>query len=593
LTLSNARASAKRIQKKAEKDLLKIYEENEVKTSPGSEAFMFAHKRSKLIAGISRLPPSISTPYWKSVEEERFIAFKKAKKMSRSHARESVKKHKNNWCKIPEYLILRSEHKHQDSGNIEKKYIVKLPEFYKGPRIGPLHAIHCWENLEPGDENYGSFSRSFAPIENPKPKVIPGNWIPSKEDLISFFDNYHKASQFCNKDPMAALIRAASRDEHCIFNINIEGLRPNRECPIQFGDDRNEFGIEFHGMYFFASGKDATEALLLTDDEKVWRGILYRRAIYDYERKLPVEISLSMVNEFLVRKPKEEPAIEYNSLTENILQELVASVEDIFGVVPEKIPMHPVIEEEQDTDKESESEDSESDDDDIREDVIKLRRFYAIARETFSDSKLESLKDAVNMDYCLNEKFSEYDEYCEEMYRQLSLEEKEYEVYPEVGLYYNFMIDSFRNHSNRSLKNLITYLCDRFKVRRSLLDEEKVIEVEPEITFVESENLSIFQIEALNVIQKTLDDTLDDFEESYEANEENLNYIKELSENASIMFDAFNNLEFPEKREIEDLNVSQEEVDIYLDSRFDYESRIPSRSMTRLSWIVEILKGIG
>jgi hypothetical protein len=599
MTLANAKACAKSIKDETSKKILKTFEENEIKLSPGADVFHDGMKKVNLVGALSRLPESISSQYQYELQGKRFKAWKRGLKLSIAASKEKCKRHRNNWCKIPEFLITRSDDEHLRSSNIEKKQYLQLPKFYIGERVGPIYAIDSWENRKPSDEDYGSFAKSFGPIDNPGVELLPKEWIPSKEDLTSYFDNYTKAASFCNRDPIGALTRASFRTINSIFSVDIEPIKPYRYTPISYGNETFDFGIEFNGIYFSVSGKEAAEALLICTTDVEWRGLMYRRALYhEVNENIPIEFDLSVIRTLMARKPKEniiEECRKPDALSEKILQDLRDSVKLIFPPILEEKEEtgRPVLEEDQES-SDSELEDSSSDTSEVELDLDRklLQNFYKIYSEEKSSELNDDLNKCLDMSECIQEKFSDYLSYQEEMIRQLEKEEPDYQVYPKVASYYFFMINIFKDYSKRSLINLLTFLCDRFMIPKSRVrDLDKEIEVEPESYFVESENISIFQVEALSVIKSYSEDILSEIGESPLDIEEIIE-LGDFKDTLEIFESSIENFEIPEEKDVESLF----NIDIDIDQIMFSKQEVledKSRFMTRLSWIVQSVRGIG
>jgi hypothetical protein len=596
MTLANAKACARSIRDKTSKDILKTFEENEIKLSPGADVLHQGMKKVNLVGAVSRLPESISSSYNEELKEKRQKAWKRSLKLSLHSSKEKCKRHKNKWCKIPEFLITRyDDAEHRRSSNVEKRQFLELPKFYIGERVGPLYAIQSWENRKPADEDYGSFSRSFGPIENPGVEPLPYEWAPSKQDLESYFDNYTKAAAFCNGDPMGALVRASFRERNSIFSIDIESIRPEKYCPIHYGNPSFDFGIEYNGIYFSVSGKDATEALLITTTDIEWRGLLYRRALYhDVNERIPIDFDLSVIRTLCERKPKVDIIEECKDVdipTMNILQTLAESVKTLFP--SREITNNPVIREElEDSSSDSESSEDEESDDELDVDRQNLVNFYKIYREADnSEERTELMYKCLEIDECLQAKFSDYDSYSEELTRQIEMEEPEYSIYPKVAMYYYFMINIFKDHSKRSLINLLTYLCDKFRIPKSKVKNfNKVVDVEPEFDFIESENLSIFQIESLTIIKNLSEETYSDFDESSYTDERVIELMN-LTETLEILEESVKRFEVSEEGDLDKVLISS--VDIENISSFKDHLEDKSRFMSRLTWVVESVRGIG
>lgn len=404
---------------------------------------------------------------------------------------------------------------------------------------------------------------------------------------------------------MAALTRASFRSKHPIFNIKMDALRPGVDCVKTYGNPIYDFGIEFNGIFFYVSPKEAVEAFILTSDEYVWRGVLYRRSLYhNVNRSIPVEFDLAVIQESSRSKK-----IERNNAVVTPIVSITSG--DILSLINEKMKgiftvekshseekISEILEEESDRESKSEKgEDSSSDESDDdppeREGVILLRKLYNLASENMHPDELDALKECMELDECIHDTLSDYDQYSEELHRLLLQEEKEVEMFPKVALYYYFMVHVFKTHTNRALKWLLTFLCDRFKIRKQVIRDHVLMDnIVPEEYTIETEEgtKSIFEEITFTVLgqERSRLDEESDVESIIEETSEEKKIRQNILENYQ---NALGKFQEASERHLEDIS----KIGV-----FEIEDVIPRKERPQelrlLNYsfkVVEMVRGIG
>lgn len=597
-TLGDSIKSARVKMSKSINKIDKEFEMENIERSPPVKIIRKAYEKSDLVNAESRLPEPLKTQYESRLKDIRREAWNKALRMKLRAAKEAVKSHRNNWCQIPEFLILRSDDEHKDA-YFQEDFAVDLPKFYVGGRVGPFYGTQSWECRTPGTEDYGSMSNSFTPINNPSPELIHGEKILSENDLESIFENYTKAARFCNKDPMGALIRAIMREKNGIAGIAIDALRPHKECPVSYGNPLYEFGIEYNGIYFHINPKDAYEAYRLTQDPILWRATLYRRALYHSEnRKIPVEFDFNIVlNEarMLERpKPKDIAPRERNPEVMKFYECMNNTLIDSL-LHKENNEEESISDSEKDSESEVSSEDSSSEEDDFESlspNTQKLRILNKIVSEkTDIDKEYQDLKNVLRRDFHLRDReYNSYEEYSEAMSEWITYG---YWLAPP-----DWYLRMHPSDSEIRKEYLLRFIEKTFPecFNPSENEEESLSEFEqsimPEFGEVEGEYLSHFQITANNVmnsISKNLDSDISESESNFDESEDP----------SKGMFDSIKYAikQMSNERDISSIetifSIDQGKIDEYISLGPPKENLREIRLKPMPARVIDIIRGIG
>lgn len=399
---------------------------------------------------------------------------------------------------------------------------------------------------------------------------------------------------------MAALVRASFRSEHPIFNIKMDALRPGADCVLTYGRTIYDFGLEFNGIYFYVDPQEAADAFILTGDEVTWRVVLYRRSLYhSVNRNIPVEFDLAVIQESnSPRKEEQKEAVVepiVSTTVESILTQIDSKLREVFGPVTRIRDIDEEKEEIPPSSKDSSSEEDSEEEEEVaplRENVILLQKLYQLAKENMGEEELQTLNEYAQIDERIHDTLKTYEEYDEEITRLSELDE-DIGLYPKVASYYFFMVHIFKDHTNRALKWFLIYLTNRFRIKKSVLQQYVLLDsIEPEEYTIETEEgtKSIFQQITFSVLgQERLRIGEDsDFSESEETSEE----IKNLKESIISNFEAaVEHVKETSERHLEDISKMRiAEIDAILPRR---ERPQELRLLNYSFRVVELVRGIG